>query len=188
MLKNVDGHSEQLEDFLSDVVLYGVGVVTHYKLMRWTAAQRMAPRVWKLVQDVFEDVLKAADEHEQGYKLFIGGGADTYSFVIWDRGESEKGHTKDPWWKPIEALAEPKVRKRGEALISDGEPKPLSTHLIEILTAAGDRPVKKDDLIEQTKTPDSSKSHGNAVTRMLEKLERGGIVENPEHGFWKIID
>jgi hypothetical protein len=72
VLNKVEGHSEMLEDFLSDVVFQGVNVVTGYKLMRWTDAQRMAPRVWKLVQDVFEDVIKAAGEDEHGYKLYVG--------------------------------------------------------------------------------------------------------------------
>jgi hypothetical protein len=102
--------------------------------------------------------------------------------------EGEKGRADEPWLKPIEELSEPRMRKRIRASDSDDGPKPLSTHLIEILTEAGGTLVKKEDLIKQTTTPSSPKSHGNAVTKMLEKLERGGLVENPEFAFWKISD
>jgi hypothetical protein len=110
-LRKVDGHSELLEDFLFDVVLYGTAVVSEHKLMRWTDTKRVTPKMWKYIHQIFDAVIEAADEHKSGYKLYVGEGSDTYSFLIWDRGEGE-GKAADPWWKSIESLEQPKSRTR----------------------------------------------------------------------------
>ncbi len=111
ILKKVDGHSELLEDALFDLVRFGTIVVSDQKLMRWTDTKRVTPRMWKYVHQLFDEVIEAADEHNSGYRLYVGEGADTYSFLIWDRGEKE-GIADSAWWQPVEALEQPKARKK----------------------------------------------------------------------------
>lgn len=110
-LKKVDGYSELLEDFLSDVVLFGAGIVSEQKLRRWTDTKRVTPKMWKLIHQVFEAVLEDAELHKHGYKLYVGEWQNTFSFVIWDRGEGV-GKADEPWWDSIESLEETKPRGR----------------------------------------------------------------------------
>ena len=112
ILKKVEGHSELLEDALFDLVQYGVVVVSDQKLMRWTDTKRVTPKMWKYIHQLFNEVLELTDQHKHGYQLYVGVGNDTYSLMIWDRGEG-RDLADDRWWQSIEVLEQPKKRVRG---------------------------------------------------------------------------
>ena len=109
-------YSELLEDFLYDIVVYGCGHVSSHKLMRWTNRSRVTASFWKLINDVCAKILEKTGQHEHGYKLCVGEGTETYSFLIWDGGEDRRS---DGWWKFVDDLAEPK--RRGRGLIADDQ-------------------------------------------------------------------
>ena len=108
------GYSEALEDFFHDVVLTGCGVVVASKLLRWTRRIRVTPTLWGLVNEVCEKVLK--ETGQEGWELFVGEGADTYTFAIWDRGVRDP--EADGWWLSVARLAEGKKGRK----IARGEP------------------------------------------------------------------
>ena len=117
MMKKIEGHSELLEDALADLILYGVLVVPDQHLIRWTDTTRVTHTMWKYIHDLYKEVLEAKGEHRHGYKLYVGEGSHSYTFMIWDRGEGIGA--SDPWWVPIETLELPK-RKRA-SVVKDTE-------------------------------------------------------------------
>lgn len=109
-------YSELLEDFFHEIVVHGCGHVLSNKLLRWTNRTRVTPSFWKLLNDVCSKVLEATDQHEHGYKLFVGEGTETYSFLIWDGGDAR---VPDGWWKSVEHLSE--AKRRGRKFVADDE-------------------------------------------------------------------
>lgn len=110
MLKQVLGHSELLEDKLFELVRYGAVVIPVMQLMHWTDTKRITWGMWRYVHRLFNEVLESSGEEKHGYRLYVGDGSDSYTFVIWDRGEGS-GIVSMPWWNSIDDLEQPKKRK-----------------------------------------------------------------------------
>lgn len=111
LLKEIDGHSELLEDALINLVEKGVLVIPDALLRRWTNTIRIRPSMWKYISELFDAVIAREGEDKHGYKLYVGEGNGNWSFLIWDRGEKEE-LPDDRWWQPIEKLMENKKRSR----------------------------------------------------------------------------
>lgn len=111
LLKEIDGHSELLEDALINLVEKGVLVIPDGLLRRWTNTIRIRPSMWKYISELFDAVIAREGEDKHGYKLYVGEGNGDWSFLIWDRGEKEN-LPDDRWWQPIEKLMETKKRSR----------------------------------------------------------------------------
>lgn len=111
LLKEIDGHSELLEDALINLVEKGVLVIPDGLLRRWTNTIRIRPSMWRYISELFDAVIAREGEDKHGYKLYVGEGNGDWSFLIWDRGEKED-LPDDRWWQPIEKLMETKKRSR----------------------------------------------------------------------------